>query len=298
MSGTGKDLHDPSTYSSATVILGRELIEAGCQWLRADAQSDFEHVWMLASIALIQSDQNRVGHTAKELLWLPSGPPRYAERMRDMDTQHRRHVLLRFPDETRVALAEVLARPEARAMPNRPSTPAFFMSTAIGDDDHHYEGMAADRVRETITRLSALVDLPAIGAEARLRRAIVRFHRAKGTDLTDSVLDAQRAAAQATDSHVEYLSHLYAGFVLDALNRRLDAIKEFRAATAVIPGAHSAALALATQLFLVGQRDEAAAVVERVFEEPEREDPWRTFSLGDWRFWPGYLGTLRLDLKS
>lgn len=285
---------------SEGAFLGRTILEVGCEWLRQGPPTDFEHLWILASIAAVHSMQNfpTESPSASTMPDIDSDThqrPEWYVVMRRIDNQHREHMTARYPNEPRVRLAAVLAEPEARRLSNRPGTTPFFVSTGFAADPgkghpKEREDEAAKRIRQVIDRLTALVETPGIGAEARVRRGILFFHRA---DLAGALRDLRQAAADANDPVVAYMAHFYAGLTLDNLDQRSAAIDEFRAAVRTIPNARSGALALAADLFLVDQRDEAASLVEATLGAPAPNDPWRTFSLGDYRFWSGYVTRLR-----
>jgi tetratricopeptide (TPR) repeat protein len=180
-------------------------------------------------------------------------------------------------------------------MPNRPGVSAFFMTEGYGADadqshrigDRWYDSIKL--VQQTFLDLGALVEDPQVGAEARLRRGILEFHRANPAES----LDELRHATKTSDPDLAYVAHVYTGLALDGLNRRTDAIDAFEAALRVVPHAPSAVMALAADLFLADRRAEASARLEEAFARPAPLDPWRRFSLGDYRFWPAYLIQLR-----
>jgi tetratricopeptide (TPR) repeat protein len=260
---------------------------------------------MLASIAALHGVLNYPdsGPTANRFPTSPDRLPESHEVMRRMDAQHRDHVTARYPNDPRVRLAAVLAHPEARRQSNRPATTATFVTEGYpGEVQSRWRaqpgpGVSYEReqdnakwVGKVIDQLTALVDAPDIGAEVRVRRGILFFHRA---DLTGALRDLRQAATDADDPVVRYMAHFYAGLTLDNLNQRSAAIDEFSAAVTLIPNARSGALALASDLFLLDRHDEAASIVEATLTAPASNDPWRTFTLGDYRFWPGYLARLR-----
>ncbi len=252
---------------------------------------------MLASIALMHSVQN-VGLTARRepvtvRRSTQAFPPQL---MNDLAHQHHwEHAHARFPQEPRVALAALVARPEARRMPNRPGSSPTFMTHGFPSWDKTFndanEPSARQHVQRTIDDLGTLVDRPHVGPEARLRRGILFFHRA---DLDRSLRDVQDAAAAAgSDTFVEYLGHLYAGMIFEALGRSSEAADAYARAFQTISNARAAAVALSSRLFLDGRRTEAAALMERTFADAGPTDPWIAFSSGDYRFWPQYRTQLR-----
>jgi tetratricopeptide (TPR) repeat protein len=156
------------------------------------------------------------------------------------------------------------------------------------------EKLAASVVRETFVDLGRFLDQPGVSAEANLRRGILQFHQAR---LAES-LDSLRVASKGSDPDIAYLAHLFGGLALDGLNRRNEAVDAFEAALRIVPDARSALLALAADLFQLDRRAEASARLAASFARPAPDDPWRRFSLGDYRFWPVYLNRLREASRS
>jgi hypothetical protein len=291
----------------------RQLLEVGCAWVRQGTASEFERVWLLASVALQQSVQNHYrvyteirfsdNRTVNPEVPFRDVMPQYSLWMQNADLQewdlaHWGHATSRFPDEPRFALAKILARPEVRRLPNRPGTAAMFMTQGFGSSEFdrlpELEKLAASVVRQTFVDLGRFLDRPGVSAEANLRRGILQFHQAR---LVDS-LDSLRAATKEADRDIAYLAHLYAGLALDGLNRRSEAVDAFEAALRVVPDARSAVVALAADLFQLDRRAEASARLAAAFARPAPDDPWRRFSLGDYRFWPDYLNRLREAARS
>ena len=272
-----------------------DVLEIGCRAVRSEPSSEFERIWMLASIAVSQSVQN-IGVTARRPSVTDAARGSPLDSIESAYQDHWQHAAARFPQEPRIALAALVARPEARRMPNRPGTNATFMAQGLGSFDREFvdrnEARARGYIAGTIRDLGTLVDVPGVGAEARLRRGILHFHRA---ELELSLKDVQQAAVSAGDDpFVGYLGELYTGLVFEALARPADAIDAYRRALEHVPGAKSAVVALSSSLFLAGRRNEAAALMERALAAGMRGDPWIEFSFGDYRFWPRYRAQLRL----
>jgi hypothetical protein len=62
----------------------------------------------------------------------------------------------------------------------------------------------------------------------------------------------------------------------------------------IVPGAQSARVALMTLLLGRGDRQESERLAEAVQIAPESQiDPWSTFDVGDFRFYPAILAELR-----
>jgi hypothetical protein len=309
VAGSGRTERDLTQLLEA-----REVIEVGCRLLRQNGPTEFERLWLLASVAVVQSTQNNwFTYTSSHVRASDVGDGRQVNSpwegtiqwiaqnasLQEWDTDHWRHATSRFPSEFRFELAKILVRPETRRMPNRPGTSATFMTQGLGanidfDPPWKLEPEAVKFVQRASIDLSALADAPGVGAEVRLRRGILQFHRA---NLAESLRDLS-ASSDAPDPFVAYLANLYTGLAFDGLDRRSEAVDAYRAALQTIPNARSGVLALAADLFLLERRTEASALLETAFAAPAPIDPWRQFSLGDYRFWPAYLARLREALRS
>ena len=104
--------------------------------------------------------------------------------------------------------------------------------------------------------------------------------------------------ALTDDAYFEYLGHLFRGRALERLNRDGDAVDAYRAATKVIPGAQTAALALAAALVKAGQRAAAAEVGQQIVTLAKPPlDPWFVYGKTGTRFWPALLDALRGALR-
>jgi tetratricopeptide (TPR) repeat protein len=156
------------------------------------------------------------------------------------------------------------------------------------------EKLATSVVRQTFADLGRFLDRPSVSAEAHLRRGIIQFQQAR----LDESLDSLRVASKGAEPDITYLAHLYVGLALDGLNRRNEAVEAFEAALRVVPDARSAIVALTADLFLLDRRTEASKRLETAFGRPAPDDPFRRFSLGDYRFWPAYLNRLREASRS
>jgi tetratricopeptide (TPR) repeat protein len=156
------------------------------------------------------------------------------------------------------------------------------------------ESRSQEALLAAADRYSKLVDVPAIGAEARLRRGAVRLR--VGLPVA-AIEDFTIVTARAADPYLLYLGHLFAGVAYERLRHSSDALQHYRAALDVAPRAQSASVRLVALLMTMDRRDEASTVTEDFFANTPPRDPWRSYSSGDARFWPEYLARLRKALQ-
>lgn len=126
--------------------------------------------------------------------------------------------------------------------------------------------------------------------EARVRAA--RFLHGLGQpERALTLLDGIRAPA--TDGEIRYFTDLVRGQALRGAGRPDEAVRAYRAALEVWPGAQSAQVALMTLLVERGDRLEAAKLAEAIQTAPaDRYDPWWMYWLGDYRQYPTLLERL------
>lgn len=259
----------------------RELVEWGCVQVRSGPPTEFERVWLLASISLIHGAGDIYFLTARAVggqMTVPFAP-----------IAHRDHARQRFPDQPRFHLAPIVLRREVVLLTNRPGVLVGYFAGARATAPE-VEG----QVRETIDDLRALTALPAVEAEARLRMGILWFQLG---DLQRSIDELGLAASLPGDPFVSYLAHLFSGLAHDHGRQPAAAIQHYEAALRVRPHARSGVTALAASLFLTPRRGEASALIDASFAVPSVVDPWRTHAFGDLRFWPEYLAQLRNGVR-
>jgi tetratricopeptide (TPR) repeat protein len=145
-----------------------------------------------------------------------------------------------------------------------------------------------------VNRLKDAARVGPVASEALLRLGFFELRR----DHPDAAIARFTEAGQAPDSDVRYLLHLLRGRALEQVNRRNDAIADYRAALAEFPFAQSATLALGTALAANGRVDESAALMSQMLAVPAPVyDPWTLYAVPDWRFWPGVIKTLRQAVR-
>jgi hypothetical protein len=241
----------------------RDLVEWACAFLRKGLVTDFERLWMVASIAGWQPPQ--AGGDS------PVG------------MQHLNHALTRFPKDPRVQLAELSTRPEAFLVTSRPGVDPSRL--ARGEDDGIIAPLSSRderAIKATHAALQSLAADPDAGPEATARMGLLLFHL---NDLPGSTNWLTTAAGRLTDAAMRHFTWLNAGLAFDAQNRRPEAIDAYRHATDAVPGALSSSMALAAALFLRDERADAASVLDGALSRsPVVIDPWQRRGVRRYQF--------------
>ncbi|MEZ5318281.1 MAG: hypothetical protein R2752_12850 [Vicinamibacterales bacterium] len=266
------------------------LVEWGCRLLRRDGvPDDAERAWQRASVAIFgraRDDGRLVMQTAPGV----AAGQRFPSSVKRPD--HVAHARARVPEEPRFRLAEaMLAAAGADTEPRR-------------DADWVDDGLLARDSQEADRRARArrAIDLfaevaaatPALQPEADVRAGYLRLtlHEA------GAALAQFARAGGSKDPFVAYLARFLSGRALDRLGNPAEAVRMYRAALGVIPGASSAAIALSSDLFLAGQPDEAYAMTASMLAiRPPPDDPWHQFGYGDLRFVPERMAALREAIR-
>jgi hypothetical protein len=150
--------------------------------------------------------------------------------------------------------------------------------------------MAVSRAVAALRRAEAIATAR---AEALLRRGALV---AAAGNPHESLALLDESATLAEDEWVAYLAHLLRGRALESLKRAEQAELAYRKAIALRPGARSANLALAANLFGRGVRaDREVGVV--LDSAPQSPDPWAQFESGEYRFWPARRTELRKAIR-
>lgn len=179
-----------------------------------------------------------------------------------------------FVNEMRLRPADIVAR-------SGPETPSLV--TAVRDN------RARDHVRAAIAALDTAAEHAETAPEAALHRAYLVIRLGRPQEAVD-LLDVTRTT-MATDE-LRYLSHLFSGRALVALQQPTSAITQFEAAARVLPDAQTPAVALTSLLVQAGRRDEARQWAE-VARTRRGIDPWWLYWTGDYRLLPRWVGELR-----
>lgn len=265
-----------------------DLIEWTCVQLRsAGPPGEFERAWHGASHALAGRARARVwllGEYARLPHQQPTtAPPSDPQRP---PARHLMHALERFPDDPRFQLSRVVAWTWGRdAEPIR--------NVRRGDDDERRPARRAPQL-EAIVTLEPLTAVPEVSPEAWLRIGLVHFSVG---DFASALRAFASAQPIASGPAIKYLAHFNAARALERLARPEDAIREYRTALEIVPGAESAAVMLASVQFLQDDRDHAVLLIDRVFNRPPAPtDPGRLIGYGSFMHWPALKAALRKAL--
>jgi tetratricopeptide (TPR) repeat protein len=224
-----------------------EIIEWACGMLRThDPPDERERLWHRAAIAIQQGLAEGLALEA-----------------------HVEHASGRFPDEPHFALARAVAA-ELRTFPDPRASERLSLRIATTFD-------------LLVTRLHRAAAYEPVRAEARLRLGYVHLRND----------DAERALRQldvvpvlTSEPFLVYLAHLFRGRALERTDRIDEAIAAYRDAVAVVPGAQSAVLALASALMRGQGRAEADELARAAVSSVPVADPWAGYGQGDLRLWP------------
>lgn len=199
------------------------------------------------------------------------------EGARDLDAlgAHLGHVRERFPAEPRILLAEAFRR-ESDYL-----------------DDVTSLGQELGPGRRVRTYEAALAT-PGSAREAHLRAGFLFL---QGRDFVEAIRHLH-LVDPPDDPGQLYLARLFEGWALQRQERPEEAARAFRAALDAVPGAYTASLVLALQLYRAGGAADADALMDAVAQaEPPVIDPWRIYGYGDLRRWPLLIAQLRRDLQ-
>ncbi|GMV23126.1 MAG: hypothetical protein AMXMBFR57_30750 [Acidimicrobiia bacterium] len=253
----------------------RGVLESLCGRLRTQRPSEFEHLFHLAAMSLLQGADDE-----EQLIAM-----RYALRTIE-PSAHILHGAERFPDDSRFKLAWIAMRHETVLIASEPLAPGYLLNMAGGRFEA--DGGATRSLDDTLAVLATLVDDPAVGAEARLRRGVLQFLMDRPTEATR---DLDRLATSA-DTFVRYNARMILGAIATRADNLAAAQTHYRDALAAVP-AQTAATALAATLVLLGRNADAAAVLATLIPTSPRDDPWFQYGQRDYRLFRGYLTRMR-----
>lgn len=260
---TAFDGLDPLTTGG----MNESLIDAAHASLRRLPPSEFERRWLRATTGLLVAAANY---------------------------SHLSAAVVRFPDDPRLRLNEVLADGDARTLSHTPGTSQATLLFSLGSGDRDSTTRAikprhAGRAEGVF--LSLLAD-PEVGPEAAARLGWLRFHQ---KNLVESLALFNRAASETHDPFVRNLAALGLGLTHLAQGRADEATAAFRVAKAALPAARTVTTALALQLFLAGHREEASQILDEQAGVRNSLDPWIHVD-GTGRFVEGLLREMRTQL--
>lgn len=254
----------------------RSATEWICSEFRKAPQTPYEHQWQLAVVAMAHS----------------GGGAEFLIRQKD-GADHLKHAVARYPGEVRFSLAVPLNEMITRVANNRPGVRLVDMVRRSDIPDERSASKFIDRV---LGQLDRLATTPGIAEEALMRAGVIRFQIGE----FDIALANLSQAAKSDDRFVQYMSHLFEGKTLEALDRRSAALSAYESAYRSDPQGQSAALQFAAVLFTNGRRDEAMAIVEDAVRDRDEAiaDWWYVYGSGDYRFWNMYRRQLREALRN
>jgi tetratricopeptide (TPR) repeat protein len=265
-----------------------DLVEFTCVGLRAAGPaSPFELAWHRASIALAGRARMRLWLLG-EYAQLPHQPPRRRPPSKEPDPypRHLVHALERFPDDSHLRLAQIVAWTWGRD-----AEPVRNQSLEESPLVRTWPRTRTPPQAEAIIALQALVDDPQVGAEA-----LVRIGHAHLTmdDHAAALAALERAQRRDADTAIRYLSFFSAGRVLEALGRTEDAMAQYAKALDIVPNAESATVAIGSLQFVRDDREAAIARLNQVFDRAAAgPDPGRLVGYGSFIHWPELLQAMR-----
>ena len=269
-----------------------DLIEWMCVQLRTNQPpTEFERAWHAATHALAGRGRARqwlLGDYAR----LPHQKPVTVPPSKDEPppARHLMHALERFPNDPQFELSRAVAWTWGRD-----SEPIRNIRLRIRDDDDRPQ-----MPRRLPAQLEALVELePLTLVKEQAPEAFVRIGTIHFTvDNFEAALRAfESAQAIAGEPAIKFIAHLNAGRTLEALSKDEEAIRQYRQALEIVPGAESATVALAGLLFQQDEREAAVSMVDKVFNRPPAPtDPGRLIGYGSYLRWPDLKTAMRKAL--
>ncbi len=146
-----------------------------------------------------------------------------------------------------------------------------------------------------VVMLTALVEDPGVGPEARLRLGYLYWVHGRDQEARDELT---KAADKTADADVRYLAQFLLGWIAIKRGDAAGAIPRLEAALAARPASQSAALVLASLELQRGDADKAHAIAQASFDRRRSDvDPWRLFLYGHHPRWPALVADLRRAVK-
>jgi Flp pilus assembly protein TadD len=252
---------------------GRTVLEWACQKVRAHEPADaFDRQWHRAAAALAQAVID----------------PVFVER-------HVEHATLQLGADPELTLALAIAGEQYESPSFRRAAVAAATTHREGVEAAQQDAAAARRRDDTVRRLERAAASPATAGEAWLRLGHLRATEGR---VADALAAFARVGPATRDPWVLYLAAIFEGQAFEATGRRDDATAAYRRALALGATGQSATVALATLLHATGQRDAAAAMIERWLSETDRiDDPWWSYWGGRSRLWDAYIADVRSEIR-
>jgi tetratricopeptide (TPR) repeat protein len=198
--------------------------------------------------------------------------------------------LWRFPDDRRFEIAALMSYPALRVASNRPGV-AYDVLMGQSVDTNDKRQQARESLEKLLDDLDRLAIDPLAGPEAQLRAGVLRYHL---HSLPRALVDFRAVASRASDRDHVYLARLFSGLTYSALQRPDMAVREFRAALQILPGARAASTVLASHLVQTDAHDDALALMDSAFTARDVDDPWYRFA--DLQ-WPAAIKRMREALR-
>jgi tetratricopeptide (TPR) repeat protein len=269
---------------------GRQLIEWGSGLLRKGTADETERLWHLAALSLIHGAYDYELQVKQQ-----------KEAWRRFDTEPRFFLAVvlmleseTWPDPDRgepwdandAALEQAAESVAARRTTRQP------IPSDVREKAMEYQRRA--KMRSVIELLEDLSNEEAIRADALLRLGFLHL-RLRHAEI--AVEQFEDVLALTQDPVLLYLAHFLTGQAHEQDGDRANAIAAYRAALEALPSTPSASVAIASLLFLAGNRDEAASLIDAAVKKPAALDPWRDYQSGDFRFWSARFDALRKALQ-
>ena len=270
-----------------------------------------DRAWYLVSLSLLEHARQWT-----TLLGGPITPPPVGKLkpvlMRESREGHIAHLKRRLPGESRVRLAELIAR-EGDALSvlitsgeaRRPALIRFdeiseqraaeIRANATRGPAHQRRAAALEALPTIESGFDALMKDPLVGGEAALHAGYLRLIQGDWRGAIDRL---GRVHAATTEPYLRHLGHHFRGWAYFRMGQPSDAIEEYRQAVQLMPGARVVSTLLAEQLFLTDRRSDAFELLDRTFTpQTPAYEPLVWFKRGGARLLPLQLAELRKALR-
>jgi tetratricopeptide (TPR) repeat protein len=137
---------------------------------------------------------------------------------------------------------------------------------------------------------------PSLSFDARLRLGRIRSWQGK----SEEALELWRQVRTQTEAaSLRYMTHVFSGHTLMNLNRTGEAVVEFRSALRIFPNMQSAAVPLASLLYLTDERQGAGAIIATLLagSSGATGDPWADYLAPGYQYWPEFRQKIREGIR-